>query len=151
MAEFNFKTVADLVAHLNQQGVPLDQAKFEISFNHATYIDTNKSVDAHDAVWFVGVNTGWASETLVELEDFNLEKIHWSGLEVFDTNNNQVPAFGEEWFTVLERFKNTGDIEGFFFRKVGFPYEDEDDARTWGPQSPAGVDWSGFSGFRGNR
>ena len=144
MSKFKFKTVADLVAQLNAEGIPLDEAKFELAYHHATYTESNETVPAHDSLWFVGVIAGWGSDVLVELEGFKLMQIHWSDLQIFDTDNIDIPAHSEEWFAKLERYRVTGDAEGFFFRPVGFPFEEEDDASTWGPSSPENVDWTGF-------
>lgn len=69
--------------------------------------------------------------------------IPWTELELFDRDND--PVTDEETIrTALDEFRRTGAIDGYFFARLGLPHEDDEDASTWGPESPEAVDWAGF-------
>lgn len=70
------------------------------------------------------------------------DKIHWNELRLTDTNNDEIT--GQQRLEALSEFKATETMDGFFFAPIGAPHEIEDDASTWGPESPAAVDWAGF-------
>jgi len=69
--------------------------------------------------------------------------IHWSELALFDLDNRPITDF-ERVRAALEEFRRTGAMAGVFFERLGLPHEDEEDASTWGPESPETVDWTGF-------
>ena len=69
--------------------------------------------------------------------------IHWSKLALFDLDNRPITD-SERVRAALEEFRRTGAMGGVFFERLGLPHEDEEDASTWGPESPEHVDWTGF-------
>ncbi len=80
-----------------------------------------------------------------------MERIDWHKLELFEGSDEGGAfdyygcPFGKEWFVQrLQEFARTGGMDGVFFARIGAAHEDEEDASTWGPQSPEQVDWTGF-------
>ncbi len=45
----------------------------------------------------------------------------------------------------LESFRQSGQMWGAIFPYGSESHEDSEDESTWGPESPAHVDWTGFS------
>lgn len=70
--------------------------------------------------------------------------IKWTVLQLFDKDNDPVETTSERGISALQEFRETGSINGVFFQAIGADHEDPDDASTWGPQTPADVDWTGF-------
>lgn len=71
--------------------------------------------------------------------------IHWSELALFGRDNQPIND-EEQVRKALDEFRRTGAMNGVFFERLGLPHEDEEDASTWGPESPEHVDWTGFPG-----
>lgn len=71
--------------------------------------------------------------------------VPWQDLALFDRDNQDVTD-ADEIRAALHEFRETGAMLGYFFRRIGWPHEDEDDASTWGPPSPERVNWDGFDG-----
>lgn len=69
--------------------------------------------------------------------------IHWSELRLFDRENRHITD-PEQVQEALDEFRRTNSMNGVFFERLGLPHEDEEDASTWGPESPEHVDWTGF-------
>lgn len=69
--------------------------------------------------------------------------IHWSELTLIGRENQPITD-PEQVQEALEEFRRTGAMSGVFFERLGLPHEDEEDASTWGPESPETVDWTGF-------
>ena len=69
--------------------------------------------------------------------------IHWSELALFGRDNQPIND-PEQVQEALSEFRRTGAMNGVFFERLGLPHEDEEDASTWGPESPEHVDWTGF-------
>lgn len=67
----------------------------------------------------------------------------WTTLELVDGDGSDLT--GGRRIAALREYRATSAINGVFFARTGLPHEREDDASTWGPQSPAHVDWTGFS------
>jgi hypothetical protein len=73
--------------------------------------------------------------------------VHWAALRLFYGDRDaQLPP--RETLAALHEYRRTGGIDGVFFAAIGAAHEVADDASTWGPQSPAHVDWSGFPTVR---
>jgi hypothetical protein len=71
-----------------------------------------------------------------------MARIHWDDLKVIDSDENTIK--GEDRIAALRDFKATGTMDGLFFEFGGAAHENREDASTWGPKSPAAVDWTGF-------
>lgn len=70
--------------------------------------------------------------------------IHWSELELIGRDNQPITD-EDQIHRALDEFRRTNSMNGVFFERLGLPHEDEEDASTWGPESPEHVDWTGFS------
>ena len=70
--------------------------------------------------------------------------INWRHLEMFDRENSEVDPESDIGIKALNEFRLSGGIDGVFFNQIGASHEDPEDASTWGPASPADVDWSRF-------
>lgn len=68
--------------------------------------------------------------------------IHHSALTVFDSEGQELTGWARR--KALVDFRLTGTMFGAYFERVGGDWEDEDDASTWGPETAADVDWTGF-------
>ena len=68
----------------------------------------------------------------------------WQTLVLRDGDGDEIQ--GERRVAALQEFRRSGSIHGIFFDRIGAPHEAEDDASTWGPESPRHVDWTGFPG-----
>lgn len=71
--------------------------------------------------------------------------IHWSELALLGRDDQPITD-PEQVRAALDEFRRTGAMNGVFFDRLGLPHEDEEDASTWGPESPEHVDWTGFPG-----
>lgn len=69
-------------------------------------------------------------------------KIHHSALVLFDAERNKL--VGDERAAALREFRETGTMLGVFFGRVGGSWEVKGDPSTWGPETVADVDWTGF-------
>lgn len=70
------------------------------------------------------------------------KKVHHSALVVIDSEDHEIT--GEDRRKALVDFRLTGTMFGAYFERTGGPHEDPEDASTWGPETPAHVDWTGF-------
>ncbi|MFO7173942.1 MAG: hypothetical protein DIU70_013430 [Bacillota bacterium] len=70
--------------------------------------------------------------------------IRWQDLVDRLVDTDGVRLTEEQAIKALREFKETGSIFGVFFERMNLPHEDPEDASTWGPESPADVDWTGF-------
>lgn len=68
----------------------------------------------------------------------------WTSVELFDSNNAPVSAESIAGRRALAQFRSTGTMRDMFFDRVGGDHERDDDASTWGPESAAAIDWTGF-------
>lgn len=69
--------------------------------------------------------------------------IHWSSLTLLDPDMQEI-GDGATRMSCLAEYRATGSMYTVFFERIGAPHEDAEDPSTWGPQSPDGVDWTGF-------
>lgn len=72
-----------------------------------------------------------------------MPKVHWSRLELLDKDNDDITDQGQIR-RYLTEYRERGCGLGWFFKRLGQSHENPEDASTWGPVSPAFVDWSGF-------
>lgn len=103
--------------------------------------------EIHKALKLAAVERGESMGDIVEKalrRELEL-MIHWSELALFGRDNQPITD-PEEVREVLSEFRRTGAMNGVFFERLGLPHEDEEDASTWGPESPEHVDWTGFPG-----
>jgi len=85
-----------------------------------------------------------AYATLPRTEDDDMTKIHHSELTIFDAEDHELT--GEDRRKALVDFRLTGTMFGAFFARTGGAHEDPEDPSTWGPETAADVDWTGFDG-----
>lgn len=69
--------------------------------------------------------------------------INWHDLELLDADNDRITNVSTRT-RYLQEYRQSGSMAGAFFDQIGAAHEDAEDASTWGPQSPDGVDWTGF-------
>jgi hypothetical protein len=69
--------------------------------------------------------------------------IPWQDLVLLNADNQDVTD-PDEIRRALAEFREHESINRYFFRRIGAPHEDPEDASTWGPQSPEHVDWTDF-------
>src|SRR5690606_24496118 len=103
------------------------------------------SPEIHKALKLAAVERGESMGDIVEKalrRELRL-MIHWSELALFGRDNQPIND-PEQVQEALSEFRRTGAMSGVFFERLGLPHEDEEDASTWGPESPEHVDWTGF-------
>jgi hypothetical protein len=70
------------------------------------------------------------------------EKINWKNLDLVDGEGYKLEKL--HVIEALREFRLTKSMPHVFFAQIGADHEDADNASTWGPKSPADVDWDGF-------
>lgn len=73
---------------------------------------------------------------------FRFSPIPWRSLSLFDGDGDALND-PETIARYLREFRDTGAMNTVFFGRMDLPHE-TDESYTWGPASPADVDWTGF-------
>lgn len=70
------------------------------------------------------------------------------GIGVLSVDNVAFDKRGSSrYLALLQEFRTTGGMLDYFFERIDFPHEEEEDPSTWGPQSPDEVVWDGFGDY----